>query len=98
MVGLGGTGGAQNMGSASFKVGDWGDDLGCYVNQNQPDQCLVRVNATTVSIFLDNQTYQAPKQWVNLQLTDEGELLGTMMSGIGNTTLGPLAVSIRLAE
>lgn len=98
MVGLGGTGGAQNMGSASFKLGDWSDDLGCYINHNRPEQCLARVNATTVSIFMDNQDYQVPKQWVNLGLTDDGKLLGTMMSGVYKTSLGPLAVSIRLAE
>ena len=59
MLGLGGAGGAENKGSASFKLGDWSDDLGCYINQNKQDQCLARVNATTVSIFMGNKGYFA---------------------------------------
>lgn len=96
--GLGGAAGAGDTGSASFAVGAWSDAAGCYVNRNDSDRCLVRVNTTTVSVFLDNRNNYSADQWVNLVLTDDGKLKGSLIGQEARKSVGPLEVTMILAE
>jgi hypothetical protein len=95
--------GPEKQASTSFKVGEWSDELGCYLNQNIEGNCLARINATTVSILLpgfdDNISgNEVPPQWVTLSLGDDGKLTGGVTPRQDDTIVGPLTVTMRLAE
>ena len=98
MKGLGGSAGGKDSGSASFKVGEWSDELGCYLNQNDQKACLLRVNATTISIFLNNADKWIAPQWVNLTLSDSGNMVGSILGDINGERFGVLAITLPLAE
>lgn len=95
----GGSIGAENSADLSFKASDWNDEMGCYMSTRYKDYCLLRVNATTVSVQLipSNKNY-APTQWITLTLGDQGAMVGTLNSRWYNTPLGPFIVTMGLAE
>lgn len=98
MRGYRGSVGANNRASLSLKVGEWSDENGCFLNLNTPKYCLLRVNATTVSLYLVSGDGNTPRQWVVLELDDDGALKGTMTARHYKTDLGPLVLTIRLSE
>lgn len=98
MRGYRGSVGANNRASLSLKVGEWSDENGCHLNLDAPDHCLLRVNATTVSLYLVSWDGNTPSQWVVLELGEDGELTGTMTARHYRTDLGPLALTMRLSD
>lgn len=98
MRGYLGSVGAENRASVSFKVGPWSEEKGCYVNQNQPEVCLARVNATTVSVAMVSADNNTPDQWMVLELGEAGALEGSFTGRYRSTDIGPLLVTMRLAE
>lgn len=98
MRGYRGSVGAKNRASLSLKIGAWNDEKGCYLNLDAPDFCLLRVNATTVSLQLVSSDNNTPRQWVVLELGDDGALGGTMTARYGREDLGPLGLTMRLSE
>ncbi|WGW05331.1 hypothetical protein [Tropicibacter oceani] len=98
MRGYRGSVGANNRASLSLKVGEWSEESGCFVNLDAPEHCLLRVNATTVSLYLVSWDGNTPHQWVVLELDDDGALTGTMTARHYRTDLGPLVLTMRLSE
>jgi len=95
--------GPNKRASTSFKVGEWSDEFGCYLNQNVENYCLARINATTVSILLPGVDYggsndDVAPQWVTLSLGEDGQLAGGVTPRQDETLVGPLTVTMRLAE
>lgn len=96
--------GPNKQASTSFKVGEWSDDFGCFLNQNIEGYCLARINATSVSILLPEHdsrrgsSWDVPAQWVTLSLGDDGKLTGGVTPRQDDTLVGPLTVTMRLAE
>lgn len=75
---------ADNKATIAIKVGDWNEDQKCWAWQGSND-CLVRLNADVVGLFLQS--------WGQLVLDNEGNLRGPMT--LGET---PVQVVIPLAE
>ena len=94
---LKGSVGKDAVASLSFKMGDWSDDKGCYLNLDFEDQCLARVNQTTLSLMMPRANY-VPEQWVLMSLNDEGALTGSVTPLLNGTPTGPVGVTLRLAE
>lgn len=98
MKGLRGSAGAKDTGSASFKVGDWSDEKGCFLNINEKDECLLRINSTTVSVYLRNYDNYIASLWLNLVLSDDGKMVGSIIGDINGERFGVLTVTLPLAE
>lgn len=93
---LQGSVGTGAVASLSFKMGDWSDDKGCYLNVDFEGQCLARVNQTTLAIMMPSASY-VPPLWVILSLNDDGELTGSVTPILNGNPVGPVGVSLRLA-
>ena len=96
--GYNGAVGADKRASLSLRVGEWSDEKGCYLNLDTPQNCLLRVNATTVSLFLVSKDGNTPAQWVVMELGEDGALTGSIIARHYRTDIGPLALSMRLSE
>jgi hypothetical protein len=98
MHGFEGSIGADKRAGISRKVGDWSDQLGCWTNLNVPEACLLRVNATTMSVYLTNQDGYVPSQWVHLTLSDDGTLQGGLLLSFNGQNIAPVGIEMRLSE
>lgn len=98
MKGLKGSAGAVNTGSTSFKVGELNEEKGCFLNINDNKECLLRINSTTISIYLRNYDNYIASRWINLTLSDDGKMVGSIIGDINGERFGVLTVTLPLAE
>ena len=95
---LGGSVGLNGTASLSYKVDDWSNELGCYLNSDFEGQCLARVNQTSLSIMLPEVGSPIDPQWINLWLEDDGALRGSTTLRFGGRDVGTSEMVLRLVE